>query len=321
MMKKVGIKEKISIYLINKQIFIVRVVLSIIFLLLNYLLYADYPVIKILNSSDILFKQIQKDIQMYHLAMSSNNLDKVPELVIFQYQNTDSIDLFSLASRLNIPYDTLSSLNRIKNPAHFHELSVILIPNIPGIFLPVSVNSDLEQIMLSWRTRKKNTKELIIKINNKKEKYLFFPGDRFHSVERVYFLDSMFRMPIKKGRITSYYGKRKDPFSGHPVVHNGIDIGAPEDTEVFAAHSGMVKQIGFCDIYGKYILLSHAGGYQTFYGHLSEICVKLNMKVYSNTLIGRVGTTGRSTGPHLHFEIRRDGEFKDPVPFIQKSMK
>lgn len=280
----------------------------------------DYPEIKSLTYTDPLYRQLQDDVSAFYQAAHSKGKMPFPGLKIFKillHKETDST-IFTVSARLNIPYDTIASLNHIENPLFFKDSPFILVPNTPGIFIPENPSSDLEQIMVSWRIQSVDgARQVIINRDGVKEKYLFFPGARFHPVERAFFLNLLFRFPLKRGEITSSFGVRQNPFSGHPEVHNGIDIGAPEGTEVFAVRDGVVKKRGYDRIYGKYILISHSGGYQSFYGHLKDFNIHLNTKVYSGMMIGWVGTTGRSTGPHLHFEIRKDGSPEDPVPFLR----
>jgi len=109
---------------------------------------------------------------------------------------------------------------------------------------------------------------------------------------------------------------RVDPFTRQIAFHSGIDLAAPWGTDVYAARSGRVAEVGRDDTYGNYILLDHAGGYQTLYGHLSRILVRLHQEVTSGMIIGKVGSSGMSTGPHLHFEIRFRGRPEDPAPLL-----
>jgi len=222
-----------------------------------------------------------------------------------------------LASRLNIPYDTLSSLNRISNPQELKKLKTILVPNLPGIFVPLKPKTALEDIMYSWRvSHYKEALKITVSHRKSRTEYNFYLGDRFHPIERAYFLQILFRFPLSKGVLSSGYGERISPFTGHPEFHTGIDIAAPYGTDVFAARDGIVIGIGFNRVYGNYIILEHEGGYETVYGHLKEIKVELHDRVSSGTIIGAVGSTGMSTGPHLHFEIRRKGAPTNPLPLI-----
>jgi len=116
------------------------------------------------------------------------------------------------------------------------------------------------------------------------------------------------------GTITSPFGWRSNPFGGGPEFHQGLDIAAPAGTTVTAAATGTVIMAQWYGGYGNYILIDHGGGYSTGYGHLSAMYVSAGQSVQRGQAIGAVGSTGESTGPHLHFEIRIAGKPVDPAP-------
>ena len=122
-------------------------------------------------------------------------------------------------------------------------------------------------------------------------------------------------IPIRaKYRISSRFGYRRDPFvRSMRKFHPGIDLAAPKGTPVYAAASGVVKTAGWHGGYGKFIKISHNSEIATAYGHLSKILVKRGQYVKKGTLIGRVGSTGRSTACHLHFEVRKKGKRVNPL--------
>jgi murein DD-endopeptidase MepM/ murein hydrolase activator NlpD len=122
-----------------------------------------------------------------------------------------------------------------------------------------------------------------------------------------------FSWPVT-GTITSPFGWRSNPFGGAPEFHQGLDIAAPTGTTVTAAAGGTVIMAQWYGGYGNYILIDHGGGYSTGYGHLSAIYVSTGQAVQRGQAIGAVGSTGQSTGPHLHFEIRIAGKPVDPAP-------
>ncbi|MBV8498885.1 MAG: peptidoglycan DD-metalloendopeptidase family protein [Candidatus Eremiobacteraeota bacterium] len=122
-----------------------------------------------------------------------------------------------------------------------------------------------------------------------------------------------FSWPVT-GTITSPFGWRSNPFGGAPEFHQGLDIAAPSGTTVTAAAAGTVIMAQWYGGYGNYILIDHGGGYSTGYGHLSAIYVSTGQAVQRGQAIGAVGSTGQSTGPHLHFEIRIAGKPVDPAP-------
>ncbi len=122
-----------------------------------------------------------------------------------------------------------------------------------------------------------------------------------------------FSWPVT-GTITSPFGWRSNPFGGAPEFHQGLDIAAPSGTTVTSAASGTVIMAQWYGGYGNYILIDHGGGYSTGYGHLSAIYVSVGQSVQRGQAIGAVGSTGQSTGPHLHFEVRIAGKPVDPAP-------
>jgi murein DD-endopeptidase MepM/ murein hydrolase activator NlpD len=126
--------------------------------------------------------------------------------------------------------------------------------------------------------------------------------------------------PLLSGRITDLFGKRKDPFVYRTRHHQGLDIGAPRGTEVFAPAHGVVEFVKTTYRrnrgYGRAVVIDHGYGIKTLYGHLSEIKVKVGQKIERWDVVGLVGETGRATGPHLHYEVWVDGETCDPLRFI-----
>ena len=124
-----------------------------------------------------------------------------------------------------------------------------------------------------------------------------------------------FSWPVT-GTITSPYGWRSNPFGGSPDFHPGMDIAAPMGTTVTAAASGTVILAQWYGGYGNFIMLDNGGGYSTGYGHLSHIYVSVGQQVQRGQAIGAVGSTGHSTGPHLHFEVRINGKTVDPASHL-----
>ena len=119
-----------------------------------------------------------------------------------------------------------------------------------------------------------------------------------------------------KGILTSGFGNRISPISGTMRFHGGIDIGSDSGTQVVAAAGGEVVQAGYMGGYGYAVIIYHGGGFSTVYGHLSKFAVSTGQKVQRNQIIGYVGSTGYSTGPHLHFEVRINGALQSPFNFF-----
>ena len=115
---------------------------------------------------------------------------------------------------------------------------------------------------------------------------------------------------------SSSYGYRKDPFTGKTSFHNGLDIPAPHGTHIYAAASGTVTRASRYDTYGECVIIDHGGGMITLYAHCSGYNVKVGQKVNQGDVIAYVGSTGRSTGNHLHFVVRINGQYKDPNHYL-----
>ena len=276
----------------------------------------SYPVLSRLDPSDVLFKQFISDVQANRrrlIGLRTNLREAAENLTIFQYTVRQGEDIFFLAARCNVPYSTIVSLNRINNPVDLEAGKILLIPSCPGLFIPENLDSDLETVIRAARQNNKDAVELKIRRQGGVQIYYFIPGADFTPTERGYFLYSGFRFPLKSYRITSAFGIRADPFSGSAQMHRGIDLAAPEGTEVYAAADGVVTSTGYDPVYGNYIIISHSNNWTSLYGHLQKAEAVLRSEVKSGTLIGRVGSTGQSTGPHLHFELRQDGRHFDPA--------
>lgn len=123
------------------------------------------------------------------------------------------------------------------------------------------------------------------------------------------------RSPLA-GRFTSFVGIRTDPFTGAKHEHNGVDIAAPFNTLVAAAAAGKVVLAGWNDGFGKCVIIDHDRGYRTLYGHLNVILVHRGERVRQFQYIGRVGMTGWTTGPHLHFTIWKNGKLQNPLKYL-----
>ena len=287
---------------------------------------ADYPEIRVLTRDDLLYVQQQAELEEYYRLSKLMGAPEIPPVSIFSYEKKKSDDIFSLNARLGLPYDALASLNGAADTRSFNALQRILVPSQPGVFVRIPPRSPLEQMVLAARqSAGAAVRQIVLVRGGKTETLAFFPGATFNPVERAYFLGILFQFPVAlsvvRGFITSPFGMRKDPFSGQPEFHNGMDIAAAEGTQVRAARDGAVAEAGKSEVLGSYVVISHPGGWQTVYGHLSTIRVTLNQRVEAGAEIGRVGRTGRATGSHLHFEVRRKGNATDPFPLLAAAKK
>jgi murein DD-endopeptidase MepM/ murein hydrolase activator NlpD len=115
-----------------------------------------------------------------------------------------------------------------------------------------------------------------------------------------------------KGWLTSYFGMRKSPFTGRRVMHEGLDIAANTGTPVMATADGIISRVKYSPDYGKMVIIDHGYGYRTIFAHNSKILVKAGQRINRGDVIAQVGNTGRSTGSHLHYELRLNGVPIDP---------
>jgi len=125
------------------------------------------------------------------------------------------------------------------------------------------------------------------------------------------------RNPLEGARLSSGYGMRTHPVLGGRRGHKGIDLAGATGTPIYATADGIVSRADWFSSYGLYVSLEHGGSMQTRYGHMSRLNVAAGQRVRKGEIIGYVGSTGRSTGPHLHYEVRVNGEAVNPVPYLQ----
>jgi murein DD-endopeptidase MepM/ murein hydrolase activator NlpD len=285
----------------------------------------DYPQISQLNTRDENFKNLINDVktnrQRVFLREKSRNdanresADDIAQaLTIYRYVPNADDSIISLAARCSIPYSSLASLNRISNASKFEAGKPLFIPSAPGIFVPITPNSDIEFLLASRRFPPDDSAEIVMNGVG----FNFFPGKEYDSTERAFFLDkdTGFRFPLRSYRLTSSFGIRKNPVTGNVRLHQGIDLAAPAGTEVYAAADGLVTETGYDTIYGNYVVIKHNNNWASLYGHMQRVGTSLRSNVKSGTIIGWVGSTGQSTGPHLHFELRQNGRAQDPSKLL-----
>lgn len=123
--------------------------------------------------------------------------------------------------------------------------------------------------------------------------------------------------PVDVGYITSRFGKRKDPVSKRKAHHSGVDIAGPRNSKILATAPGVVTFVGNNGAYGKMVTIDHGKGFKTRYGHMKKTTVKKGEKIEFRAQIGVMGSTGRSTGRHVHYEVMYDGVHRDPVKFFK----
>jgi murein DD-endopeptidase MepM/ murein hydrolase activator NlpD len=224
----------------------------------------------------------------------------------------------SIAKRFGLNLDTIISANGITNVRSIRSGTQLRIPNINGLVYKVRSGDSLASIA---RRHKIDTTS-IVDANDLgsarliKGQSLFIPGARLPQAVISQALGQLVAWPAR-GPLSSYFGYRPDPFTGVRRFHGGIDIVMNTGTPVRAAMSGRISDTGYNANYGNYIIMTHADGYQTLYGHLSSILAHEGGSVSQGATIGLSGSTGYSTGPHLHFSLFRRSLALNPLKFLK----
>jgi murein DD-endopeptidase MepM/ murein hydrolase activator NlpD len=218
--------------------------------------------------------------------------------------------LSGLSQRIGLSMDTIISFNGIEDARRLIPGTELSLPNKDGLKYYVQRGDSLARIakrhgvplnsLLDWNDLQSD----LIKAGQ----LLFIPGARLseNALNRV--LGRLFLMPAL-GRITSRFGPRSDPFTGVVKFHNGVDIANRVGTPVKASMAGRVSMVGTSFDWGRYVILSHAEGFQTLYAHLDKVFVTKGQRVAQHSSIAQMGDSGYSTGSHLHFTV-----FKNAVP-------
>lgn len=238
-------------------------------------------------------------------------------LSLSSYQVAKNETLDAISKKFGIRLDTLISVNGIVDVRRIQSGTALKIPNIDGVAYKVKKGENLSLIAAA-----RNVSMLdIVDANDLTNQTitpgqtLFIPGARLSTYDLKKALGKLIIWPIK-GHISSYFGYRANPFTGIRQFHNGLDIAGPMNTSVKAVMDGRVSETGFSSVFGNFVILSHEEGYQTLYAHLNKILVQQGTSVLQGKTIGLLGTTGYSTGPHVHLGVFKRGTAVDPLKFL-----
>jgi len=243
---------------------------------------------------------------------------ELPSLMIGEYIIKKGDTLFGIAHQFNVTVDTIITANNLKNAYYLPIGKVLKIPNMSGIFYTVKNGESLFSIAQRFGTSINQIADIndlsssLIHVGQK----LFIRGGALTAWERAIAIGNIFRSPAH-GKITSKMGFRIDPFTRRMAYHSGIDIANEIGSPIYAAQYGRVIYTGYRGNYGKCVILLHPQGYSTLYAHLHRITVKKGQQVKQGERIGTMGNTGRSTGPHLHFEVHQNKKLIDPLKVIK----
>ncbi|MBP5752434.1 MAG: peptidoglycan DD-metalloendopeptidase family protein [Treponema sp.] len=216
--------------------------------------------------------------------------------------------------------DTIIGVNNIGNVRDLRVGQKLRIPSRDGLIHSVTSGDTLEKLATKFSVSIAD----LLDVNDLSSSTLsigqeiFIPGARLDSDTLERAMGEVFRYPITASwRLTSKFGSRIDPISGVRKNHTGIDMACPTGTAIKAAMTGTVAFTGYNNTYGYYVIINHHDNYQTLYAHMSKILTKKGDRVSQGDKIGLVGSTGYSTGPHLHFTVYKNGNLVDPQTLLK----
>ena len=263
------------------------------------------------NATDIFYNSITSDNTLVGDGTIGMKYD---EYIIEEGDN-----LTIISRKIGANLDTLVSVNKISNANRLRPGQKIIVPNRNGLLYTMKKGETIEDVterydvslnrVLSFN---KISDASSIEVGDD----IFLPGAKYTLDERIDKFGQMFSIPTTITRISSVFGYRVHPITGVRTKHMGVDIPGRINTPVYASRKGKVIFAGYSGGYGNLVIVRHDKGYTTYYGHLNSITTKTGANVGVGVMIGRMGSTGRSTGSHLHFEVRRNGVALDPADFI-----
>jgi len=243
--------------------------------------------------------------------------DHIPMPITFMdYYVKKGDSIHSISKSLNLDEVTIITVNNMEFPYSLSVGKKLSVPSENGIVVDVTKNNDIEKIAAKYSYEKEEL-TLVNSINTTlPEGKIFVPGIHLDLKSKSILLGEMLKPPVR-GRITSYYGYRIDPWTKIANFHPAVDIANVYGTKIYSSGFGQVVFAGWYWPLGNTVQVRHQNGFVTTYGHLDKINVRVNQNVSTNNVIGLMGSTGRSTGDHLHFEVRRNGKLFNPLKVIQ----
>jgi murein DD-endopeptidase MepM/ murein hydrolase activator NlpD len=222
-----------------------------------------------------------------------------------------------IALKFDLSDSTIISVNGIRDVRRLLSGVELKIPPLDGVMHVVKGNESLASIAQYYEVNLApvlDINDIGTEIIHEGDK-IFVPDASMPYVAYHEAMGDLFVWPLR-GVLSSGFAFRTDPFTGLRSMHRGFDIVGKHGTAIRSANAGRVVDIGENNLYGKYVLVSHYGGYQTLYAHMSRWSVSEGQTVERRQKIGEVGNTGRSTGPHLHFSIFQNGNALNPGNFL-----
>ncbi|MBD3347758.1 MAG: peptidoglycan DD-metalloendopeptidase family protein [Candidatus Eisenbacteria bacterium] len=216
--------------------------------------------------------------------------------------------LWNIAKKYHVRIETIVAMNDLPSARYLRPGQILEIPDTDGTYVNVRKGDTIDGICKKYSVEMTDLVNANPGVNVDRLRIgqkLFVPGSG--ALEQLF----RFAWPVH-GRISSRYGVRLHPVYRRRMMHTGLDIAARSGTPIRAALAGRVKFVGWKGGYGRTVILEHPNGYETLYGHCSSITCRTGQTIKRGERIGKVGSTGVSTGPHVHFEVKRGGKRMNP---------
>lgn len=231
--------------------------------------------------------------------------------------------LVDLAARFGLSPVAVARANGVKDPLDLKPGDLVLLPGIQAKTTYERLLAKQEEERRARLEAERRRQEELRRLAEERRRQQALAQQRARQVQqaqtqrpqvrRVSYQEGAMRWPLSGFRITTYFGQR----GAFQRYHTGIDLAAPYGTPIVAAKAGQVEVAGWSSVgYGFHVVLDHGGGVETLYAHMSRIAVRAGQWVEAGQVIGYVGSTGWSTGPHLHFEVRVGGVVRNPLAYL-----
>ena len=256
------------------------------------------------------------------IAANIENPDENLEITYQTYRVKSGDMIGFIADAFDVTQDTIISVNNIKQSRLIQPGQYLKIPSMPGIIYTVKKNGETPStIAEKYKVNAEKTafvNNLTVDSELKSGTSLFVPEAELDWATRQEINGDLFKKPLHaRYWLSSNYGWRASPFNaGKRTFHGGVDMAVAQGTPIYAALDGTVTAVGFNATYGNYVIITHHSGYKTLYGHMKTTACRKGNFVYTNTVIGYVGSTGMSTGPHLHFTVYKNGKTINPMAVL-----
>ena len=272
-----------------------------------------------------LLADVEKDIAaadaVEEASLADASLKDLDSSVItYQTYRVKAGDMIGfIADAFDVTQDTIISVNNIRQSRLIQPGQYLKIPSMPGIIYTVKKNGETPAtIAEKYKVNAEkcaNANYVSLDTELKAGTSLFIPDAELDWATRQEINGDLFKKPLHtRYWLSSSYGWRDSPFNaGKRTFHGGIDMASSSGTPIYAALDGTVTAVGYNATYGNYVIITHHSGYKTLYGHMKSTACRKGNFVYTNTVIGYVGSTGMSTGPHLHFTVYKNGKTINPL--------